>query len=104
MIIAIDDMRDHVGADIVCRNIDAARFVFMAFHGKGAWDLLLLDHDLGGRETGMDFLKWGHRFGMLPPEIVLVTDNPVGRKNMEAFLENDAGYHRKLGSNVYVKG
>lgn len=102
MIVAIDDMRDHVGADIVCRNYRAADDVFYFMHED--IDLLLLDHDLGeGRVTGLTVLEGLYLRGFLPPEIVLVTDDPVGRKNMEAFLENDAGYHRKHGSNVYVR-
>lgn len=52
---------------------------------EGGWDLLCLDHDLGGidSETGYDvmcFLEENQQY--LPKDILFVTANPVGRKNM----------------------
>lgn len=57
---------------------------------EGNWDILYLDHDLGDpdeRKTGygiMCFLE--QNIDLLPKEIVLVTANPVGRKNMQAVI------------------
>lgn len=62
------------------------------------WDILLLDHDLGtynvdGKELNgthiMDFLEANP--DLLPKKIVLVTSNPVGRKNMQAIIDKIYG-------------
>lgn len=47
------------------------------------WETLLLDHDLGGIMTGYDVILWleANKKSM-PENIILITNNPVGRKRM----------------------
>lgn len=59
-------------------------------------DHLYLDHDLGcidddGKElTGYSVLCYiRDELSYLPGEIILITSNPVGRKNMQALIDND---------------
>lgn len=57
----------------------------------GKWDILYLDHDLAEvdmAKTGygiMNFLEANPQF--LPKEIVLVTSNPVGRRQMQVVID-----------------
>lgn len=65
----------------------------------GPWDVLYLDHDLGDPDpdkTGYGIMKWleakcneddVQREFFLPKKIVLVTSNPVGRKNMQVVID-----------------
>ena len=52
------------------------------------WDEVYLDHDLGETKTGYDILcsliksDWQKR----PKKILLITSNPVGKKNIEGLL------------------
>ena len=63
---------------------------------------LYLDHDLGDVDlpTGYDVLVWALMRGCVPPNVQLVTSNPVGRDRMIAALEN-AGYTKK--NSYYIK-
>lgn len=62
---------------------------------EGPYDLLLLDHDMEGQfedsnhpNTGYQFVKWLVDKEPVPkPEVVLHSQNPVGRKNMRLLLE-----------------
>jgi hypothetical protein len=57
----------------------------------GPFDILYLDHDLADLDPGhtgygiMCFLEANPQF--LPKKIVLVTSNPVGRKNMKTVID-----------------
>lgn len=83
----IDDLRD-IKADVVARTYDEG---IDALTNKGPFDVLYLDHDLADpdpHKTGygiMCFLEANLR--LLPGKIMLVTSNPVGRKNMEVVIE-----------------
>jgi hypothetical protein len=83
----IDDMRD-IKTDRVARTYDDG---ISALKNEGPWDTLYLDHDLGEldpRKTGygiMNFLEQNPE--LLPKNIVLVTSNPVGRKQMEVIIK-----------------
>lgn len=65
----------------------------------GPWDALLLDHDLSSYDEGsgkeltgtdiMNFLEQNQ--DLLPKKIILVTSNPVGRKNMQAIIDKIYG-------------
>lgn len=64
----------------------------------GPWDALLLDHDLSsyddnGKElTGTDIMNFlEQNQDLLPKQIILVTSNPVGRKNMQAIIDKIYG-------------
>lgn len=52
---------------------------------------LYMDHDLGEQDTtGYDVLVFALEAGICPPNVLLVTSNPVGRQNMaNALLSYD---------------
>jgi CheY-like chemotaxis protein len=65
---------------------------------------LYMDHDLGEMDgefrNGYEVLAWALENGRCPPNVLLVTWNSVGRKNMEQALEA-SGYRRN--GNWYTK-
>lgn len=96
-ILLIDDIRSeemlrsmgHRAAPThIARTYDDA---IKALSTEGPFDLVYLDHDLGEDEmakTGygvMNFLEANTEF--LPGKIVLVTSNPVGRRQMQTVIE-----------------
>jgi len=88
MWLIIDDQKD-LGCDVIARTAEAGRAILTCMGFK--FDCLCIDHDLGGKETGLDVLKYGIESETLPEHIQLVTHNPVGRENMKNFLL-DNGY------------
>jgi len=46
-----------------------------------------LDHDLGGDDTSMKFLKWLANYSY-PSEYQVHSANPVGAKNIVSFMES----------------
>lgn len=91
----IDDIREFgkqipepTGEWTHAATYDAGLF---ALQFEGPWDLLYLDHDLGEadeRKTGYGiicFLEANPMF--LPKKIVLVTSNPVGRRQMQTVID-----------------
>ena len=59
---------------------------------------LSLDHDLGGRMTGMDLLQVIQRDNLWPTRSITVHSmNPVGKANMEAFIERWAPERLRKG-------
>lgn len=98
MWLMVDDMREiRHGCDVLARTFDAAKELLDCV----IWDGLVLNHDLADEKgrTGHDLLKWmfhhSTTFGeydWMPKEIILVTQNPVGRQNMINVLK-DNGYH-----------
>lgn len=94
-ILAIDDCRELGCAHVLCRTYSDGE---KALRLMGPWDVLYLDHDLGSMgiertETGkeltgysiMEFLENNPQY--LPKKIVVVSDNPVGRKKIEVVIE-----------------
>ena len=64
-----------------------------ALQGLGPWDVLLLDHDLGGAKTGYDLLCWfeqapKERLHLLPARVESISLNPVGSKRIQLLAEN----------------
>jgi len=92
MLILIDDQRD-IGADIILRNAKAAKRL-LEHYPQINESSILMDHDLGGRETGYDILCFMFGLAIWPERFQLVTMNPVGRNNMEQCLRH-AGYIKK---------
>lgn len=94
IILLIDDQRTF-NVDIIARNFTSGVdcLTSLPIH------VLYLDFDLGigvhteKELTGLDILKEVAQTGHLPPEIVLVTQNPVGIERMSFFLLNK-GYSR----------
>ena len=82
----IDDLRN-ISADVVARTFDAGIDALK----NGPYDVLYLDHDLGDEDpakTGygiMCFIEANPQYK--PNSIVLVTSNPVGRKNMQVVID-----------------
>lgn len=91
--VLLDDERTIKGMDIIFRKPSVFWMTYghtSIFFSKN-WELWL-DHDLGeGEENGFEFLKTLYEVGLLPNAIVLVSANPVGRKNMRTLL-SDCGY------------
>ena len=52
---------------------------------------LYLDHDLGEDKSGYDLINWAIENGKVPPNVQIVSMNPVGRQNIERALIS-AGY------------
>ncbi len=78
---------------------------------NGPWDLLLLDHDLasfedGVEKTGYDIIKWledmafSDCIGFVPKKIECVSDNPVGRKNIEQAIKSIERIKRRSQSDT----
>jgi hypothetical protein len=99
MWLLIDDMRDSMGCDIVARNLEAGKKMLEVCD----WECVCLDHDLGAGESGYDILKWAFEKGRVPSHVQLVTNNPVGRKNMANLLK-DNGYNNKNGLDFFKVG
>lgn len=74
------------------RNIDADRVAKTYDEGIEAlkeriWDVLYLDHDLGLGKTGYDIMNWLEEHPEhLPDRIIIISANPVGRRNMERVV------------------
>lgn len=56
-------------------------------------DVLSLDHDLGTLTTGHDVLKVALQMGLQPSQVILHTQNPIGRFAMRDTLVG-AGYRQ----------
>jgi len=66
-------------------TVQAVYYVLM----WGPPEFMALDHDLGGSETTIDFLKWlQEKYPDCPPGYACHTANPVGRENMISFMES----------------
>ena len=87
MKVMVDDIsQDHGSMDLVCRSAEVAISVV----NWGSVSELWLDHDLGeGRQSGYDLLKHLDACGLIPPVVVFLTSNPVGRQNFRGILEDN---------------
>lgn len=83
-VLLIDDFRILPSADRTERNYEGG---IKALQEEN-WDLLYLDHDLGPGQTGYDIMRWLEEHPQsLPKEIILITQNPVGRKMMQLVVD-----------------
>lgn len=87
MKVMVDDLRvDHGRMDLVCRSAEVAISVV---NWKSVTELWL-DHDLGeDRQSGYDLLKHLNACSLIPPIVVFLTSNPVGRENFRGILESN---------------
>lgn len=86
----IDDLRE-IEVDHTARNASEGRKALLSFPVTH----LYLDHDLGeDSENGYQILEWALERGCCPPNVFLITANPVGSAKMELALLNN-GYTRK---------
>lgn len=99
MHLLIDDVRVFP-VDAIARNYDSAIVLLPAY----SWTWVYFDHDLGDdkKGTGLDVMKFMFQQDIHPPNIQLVTSNPVGKKNM-ADLLSDNNYVTKDGFNFKRK-
>jgi hypothetical protein len=81
----LDDVRDCPDGYALARTY---RDAIDMLSRNPRFEIWSLDHDLGGRKTGLDFLKWvmavlpKHR---LPDEILVHSANIVGSERMIQF-------------------
>jgi hypothetical protein len=90
----LDDLREPPGDRewmIVRSSKDAINYVV----NHGAPEYISFDHDLGGDDTAMIFLKWlieydlDNNGGIIPPLFAYTVHsaNPVGKKNIYGLLD-----------------
>jgi hypothetical protein len=99
----LDDLRTPYDAGF--KNGAASRFVVarstmeavMLVRENGMPKAISFDHDLGGADTAMVFLRWlANDFwdGNMPvPEFHIHSANPVGKANIASFMSS---WHRSL--------
>jgi hypothetical protein len=98
-VLLIDDIREFgkqlpalapTDSFAVARDFQAG-IDFLLAHSRDGWDILYLDHDLGDPDpahTGYAIMSLIEEFPHLKPgKIVLVTSNPVGRKQMQTVID-----------------
>ena len=96
MKLLIDDIRDIEGVDYIARNGKAGLTILDLI---GGIKTLYLDHDLGPNSiSGYSVAMKALEQDMMPPKVILVTSNPVGRDNIIAALKQ-FGYTNK-GSEI----
>lgn len=99
----IDDIRN-VGEDIVCRTPGGGKICLETQPVSH----LYIDHDLGPDldgneyENGYKVVCWALENDCCPPHVQIVSSNPVGRKNIEAALQQ-AGYVLRGDRKYWVK-
>ena len=83
----LDDIRDAPPDYTVARSTDEAMVLVQA-----QWPVFMsLDHDLGGEDTTMVFLKrlvnevWD---GQPIPDFIVHSANPIGKLNIISFMES----------------
>lgn len=92
----IDDLRE-IDADVVARTGEEGLEVLRTQPVTH----LYMDHDLGlFCMDGYQVIAQALKEGICPPNVFMVTSNPVGRQNMVAALEEN-GYRRR--GNWYTK-
>ena len=93
MNLLIDDIRD-LDVDVIARTGEAGLNVLATMK----FETVFFDHDLGDGITGLETLKIAILRGQLnKSQIILVTSNPVGRKNMEYVLIDNNFKNNKSG-------
>ena len=98
MYLLIDDLRN-TPSDFIARTPESGKISLERLHP--VLTHVIFDHDLGEEETGYDVMVWALNNGVMPPNVQLVTNNPVGRDNMIAALLN-AGYKQKNLVEYYI--
>jgi hypothetical protein len=86
----IDDIRTPPSNDwiVVRSSKEAIDWV----NANGMPDIISFDHDLGGDDTSMVFLKQlfeiAFEKGYNPPKYFIHSANPIGSKNIQSFMES----------------
>jgi hypothetical protein len=82
----IDDLRDCPEGFILARSSrDAMTIVEL----RGMPEFISFDHDLGGEDSAMVFLKWlANTFDEPAFNYTVHSANPVGKENIISFIES----------------
>lgn len=85
----IDDLRT-LDVDVISRNGEVGKRLME----EGEVTHLWLDNDLGNDvpQEGIDILKWARDNDCVPPNVFIVSANPIARKRMEDVLHFDLNY------------
>ena len=83
----IDDLRDQFEVEKIART---PALGILALKTNPVTHLLI-DHDLGEEKDGYDVVVWAIEHNCLPPNVFIVSANPVGRNRISAALRN-TGY------------
>lgn len=94
----IDDERWPAAPDwLICRS---SRDCILAVEYYGLPEFIAFDHDLGGDDTSMAFIKWldlrlGDGTLKLPEnfKFSVHSQNPVGAKNIELYMNDLIQYY-----------
>lgn len=88
----IDDMRNIGGVDLTVRTSEEG---IRALRDNEVTHLYL-DNDLGEDQPmeGIDILNWARDNNLVPPNVFIVSANPVAKRRMEDVLNHDLGYKR----------
>jgi len=95
----IDDLRPIPLGFTIARSSEEAKTIVGEF---GIPSFISFDHDLGGQDTSMVFIKWMIE-GILDGDLELPKNfgfavhsaNPVGKENIESLLNNFLTNYRK---------
>lgn len=90
----IDDVRIIPDMGLVARTPDEGKDALRA--GSTYITHLWLDNDLACPDgvEGIHILAWARDNGLVPPNVCILTANPVARNRMEKVLAEDLGYCR----------
>lgn len=94
----LDDLRDpHEDDWLIARSTEEAKW----FCSGGAPDFISFDHDLGGEDRAVDFVKWLIERDLDQPGFIplgfrytIHSANPIGAANMRALLEQYLEFRR----------
>ena len=87
-------IEDHV----IARSTEAA--IWVVRNRPTLPSFVSFDHDLGGDDTAMKFLRYLERYGYCdqPPfDYQIHSQNPVGRDNIRSFMESWQRFHEPVG-------
>ena len=98
----IDDLRDPIGNDwVIARSSAEARRVVFS---RGFPYFISFDHDLGGDDTAIPFVRWMIDHSLDNPDIIFPADfyvhsaNPVGAENIRGLMNSYIAYLNKKAS------
>ena len=106
MKVMLDDMREGLGCDLVCRNEDAFRcLLHSGLLRTVGFTFLYIDHDLGETsKNGYEALKtmfYDHK--MFPESVYIISSNPVGIKNIQGLLIEQDYFNFNYDGRTFVK-
>ena len=88
----IDDVRNIKDVDLVARTAEDGLYYLEHEHVTH----LYLDNDLGDDQPmeGIDILNWARDNNLVPPNVLIVSANPVAKRRMEDVLRFDLQYNK----------